>query len=670
MAKRQFANSPTNPTTTLAVGIVPADTEVTLTSDPGDEMPTAGPFTIIVGEDGAEKPLDCASRAGLTVTLVGTAGVTVASGQPVNTAPAKIDADAWLQADDLLTAPVSAAQAAADATKQPLDADLTTIAAIAPGAGHVLAADGAGWISKSYASLKTALALVKGDVGLGNVDNTSDMNKPVSTAQAAADATKQPLDADLTAIAAINSGISGVVGTLGSGWVGRSWTQVKTSLALVKGDVGLGNVDNTSDVNKPVSTAQAAADAVVAANADLLAQPDFAINFANRPDGACAQDTTLSGYRLRMTGPGLPAVVTGKWRNSVANVAGYLWLGLKRLPLAMTCNWDTISNGTNSTDWTAALVVSKKDQLLLDLVHVVVTRTGWAVQRVNAGSLTNIATGTFVTPLTHTANYSMTISKTSAASTTLTLTLPGIDTVTGTNVVTATHADIAANWGRNVFLEAQEQANSSKIAFNTWSVVEDAATCPHVTMTAHNRMARQPVAPLDGMPYLAESIPAGRYDNVDDSGGAYLTSGVIQQGGVIPVTKGVPIWRLMFCSGATAAGVPTNQWAALFDMGGTQLAVTADKTTEAWAADTKKEFFFAAAYVPTFTGFVVPGIMVKATTVPSLMVKQHNGVRFGLILTDPVGGRDSGTGRTTPTAVGSQLPITTASVNVPWAAVG
>lgn len=41
--------------------------------------------------------------------------------------------------------------------------------------------------------LKTALALAKGDVGLGNVDNTSDANKPVSTAQQAA------LDAKLTA---------------------------------------------------------------------------------------------------------------------------------------------------------------------------------------------------------------------------------------------------------------------------------------------------------------------------------------------------------------------------------------------------------------------------------------------------------------------------------------
>lgn len=39
------------------------------------------------------------------------------------------------------------------------------------------------------AALKSALALVKGDVGLGNVDNTSDANKPVSTAtQTALDA--------------------------------------------------------------------------------------------------------------------------------------------------------------------------------------------------------------------------------------------------------------------------------------------------------------------------------------------------------------------------------------------------------------------------------------------------------------------------------------------------
>jgi hypothetical protein len=75
------------------------------------------------------------------------------------------------------------------ASKQPLDSDLTTIAGLTPGAGNVLAADGSGWFSKTYAALKTAMAFVKGDVGLGNVDNTSDANKPVSTAaQTALDA--------------------------------------------------------------------------------------------------------------------------------------------------------------------------------------------------------------------------------------------------------------------------------------------------------------------------------------------------------------------------------------------------------------------------------------------------------------------------------------------------
>lgn len=38
----------------------------------------------------------------------------------------------------------------------------------------------------TYAAFKTNLVLVKGDVGLGNVDNTSDVNKPVSTAQQSA----------------------------------------------------------------------------------------------------------------------------------------------------------------------------------------------------------------------------------------------------------------------------------------------------------------------------------------------------------------------------------------------------------------------------------------------------------------------------------------------------
>lgn len=79
----------------------------------------------------------------------------------------------------------------------------------------------------------------KAQVGLGNVDNTSDANKPISTAtQTALDAKENTITAGTTA---------------------QYFRGDKTFQTLDKTAVGLGNVDNTSDANKPVSTAQAAA---------------------------------------------------------------------------------------------------------------------------------------------------------------------------------------------------------------------------------------------------------------------------------------------------------------------------------------------------------------------------------------------------------------------------
>src|SRR5574343_54880 len=82
------------------------------------------------------------------------------------------------------------------------------------------------------------VVITKASIGLGNVDDTSDANKPVSTAQASAIAVVQ---SDVDAHEAL----------------------VNNPHAVTKTQVGLSNVDNTSDVNKPVSTAQASADTAV-----------------------------------------------------------------------------------------------------------------------------------------------------------------------------------------------------------------------------------------------------------------------------------------------------------------------------------------------------------------------------------------------------------------------
>lgn len=74
--------------------------------------------------------------------------------------------------------------------------------------------------------------VTKAQVGLGNVDNTSDVNKPVSTAQQAA----LDLKANQSEFSAHANNQNNPHG-------------------VTKSQVGLGNVDNTSDANKPVSVA-------------------------------------------------------------------------------------------------------------------------------------------------------------------------------------------------------------------------------------------------------------------------------------------------------------------------------------------------------------------------------------------------------------------------------
>ena len=89
----------------------------------------------------------------------------------------------------------------------------------------------------------------------------------------------------------------------------------------------------------------------------------------------------------------------------------------------------------------------------------------------------------------------------------------------------------------------------------------------------------------------------------------------------IPLQAGDTVTSLTFLSGATPAGTPTNWWFALYSSAATPalLAQTADQLTAAWAADTTKTLALATVQVIPTTGIYYAAIMVKATTVPTLM---------------------------------------------------
>lgn len=120
-----------------------------------------------------------------------------------------------------------------------------------------LAVGSNGQYLKADSATATGLAWggpTKADVGLGNVDNTSDASKPVSTATQTALDGKQPLDSDLTTIAGLSPTDGSVLQRQAGAWGSRTMAQLKTDLAVSKSDVGLGNVDNTSDATKFTDT--------------------------------------------------------------------------------------------------------------------------------------------------------------------------------------------------------------------------------------------------------------------------------------------------------------------------------------------------------------------------------------------------------------------------------
>jgi len=131
---------------------------------------------------------------------------------------------------------LAAKQTAIDG-KQALDSDLTALAGLTATADSLIQSVAGAWAARTPTQVKSTLALARGDVQLGSVDNTSDAGKPISTSQQAALDAKQPLDSDLTAFAALAPPNDSLPQRKAGAWTGRTPAQVKIDLALSYADL-------------------------------------------------------------------------------------------------------------------------------------------------------------------------------------------------------------------------------------------------------------------------------------------------------------------------------------------------------------------------------------------------------------------------------------------------
>jgi hypothetical protein len=284
--------------------------------------------------------------SGITKSMVGLANVdnTSDANKPVSTAQASAIATAKSEAIADATSQVNAVIAGAPAALNTLDELAAALGDDANFASTLTTSLAAKAPLDAPTFTGTVSGITKSMVGLGNVDNTSDSSKPISSA------TQTALDAKLASATAAST-YAPIA----------SPTFTGTVSGVTKAHVGLGNVDNTSDANKPVSTAtQTALD--LKANTSAVAElAQDAVNTA-----------IVAGTGLDKAYDDLANTITLDIDSTVATLTGLQTLTNKTLtspvintPTGITKSDVGLANVDNTTD--AGKPVSTATQTALDL---------------------------------------------------------------------------------------------------------------------------------------------------------------------------------------------------------------------------------------------------------------------------------------------------------------
>lgn len=229
---------------TLAANVASLlDGEICYAVDQDQHYQNEGGTLVAVGATKAQGILaDSATQPGDNVsTLTNDAGYITSAGAPVQSVNSQTGA-VVLDADDI--------DDTSTTNKFATAAELSLIgSATQPGDNISTLTNDSGYITSAGAPVQSVagktgvVTLVKGDVGLGNVDNTSDLNKPISTATQTALDLKAPLASPT---------LTGVP-TAPTATVGTNTTQLATT-AFVVAELAAGGGGAVDSVNGQTGT--------------------------------------------------------------------------------------------------------------------------------------------------------------------------------------------------------------------------------------------------------------------------------------------------------------------------------------------------------------------------------------------------------------------------------